>query len=123
MKPSKKDSPNCKANGHGLASADGQSMSEDMLKQLKRVCKGDEITVTWAIRSSESEDYHRSVKEAKTIDYDMTRASARVKTLGSTNSTATPSKLFQFTALNVPQNSKRRWLPFQNGTQEILRAK
>jgi uncharacterized protein (TIGR03067 family) len=55
------------------ASADGQPMSEDMLKQMKRVCKGDEITVTMGdqvfLKAKITID---PSKKPKTIDYDMT---------------------------------------------------
>src|SRR6266581_6754345 len=54
------------------ASADGQSMSEDMLKQMKRVCKGDEITVTMGdqlyLKAKITID---PSKKPKTIDYEM----------------------------------------------------
>jgi uncharacterized protein (TIGR03067 family) len=54
-------------------SADGQSMPDQMVKQMKRVCKGDEITTTMGgqlffkarIRVDPS-------KKPKTIDYQMT---------------------------------------------------
>ena len=53
--------------------ADGQSMPDDMRKQMKRVCKGDEITVTAEgeifIKAKVSIDPSR---KPKTIDYEMT---------------------------------------------------
>lgn len=52
--------------------ADGQPMPEDMRKQMKRVCKGDEITVTSGgqmfIKAKVSID---PSKKPKTIDYEM----------------------------------------------------
>jgi uncharacterized protein (TIGR03067 family) len=54
------------------ASADGQSMSEDMLKQMKRVCKGDELTVTMGDRVYlKAKIAIDPSKKPKTIDYDM----------------------------------------------------
>ena len=53
-------------------SADGQSMPEEMLKQMKRVCKGDELTVTMA-----GEVFFKAKitidpsHKPKTIDYEM----------------------------------------------------
>src|SRR6266581_3630155 len=62
------------------ASADGQSMSEDMLKQMKRVCKGDEITVTMGdqifLKAKITID---PSKKPKTIDYDMTEGYSKGK--------------------------------------------
>jgi uncharacterized protein (TIGR03067 family) len=53
-------------------SADGQPMPEEMRKQMKRVCKGDETTTTMAgrpfIKAKISID---PSKKPKTIDYDM----------------------------------------------------
>ncbi len=61
-------------------SADGQSMSEDMLKQMKRVCKGDEITVTMGdqvfLKAKITID---PSKKPKTIDYDMTEGFSKGK--------------------------------------------
>lgn len=52
--------------------ADGQPMPEEMRKQMKRVCKGDEITVTAGgqlfIKAKVSID---PSKKPKTIDYEM----------------------------------------------------
>jgi uncharacterized protein (TIGR03067 family) len=54
-------------------SADGQPMPEEMLKQMKRICKGDEITVTMG-----SQLYIKAKitinpsSKPKTIDYEMT---------------------------------------------------
>ena len=54
-------------------SADGQPMPAQMLKQMKRVCKGDEATVTMAgqpyIKARITID---PSKKPKTIDYQMT---------------------------------------------------
>jgi uncharacterized protein (TIGR03067 family) len=54
-------------------SADGQPMPEQMLKQMKRVCKGDEATTTMAgqiyIKAKITID---PSKKPKTIDYQMT---------------------------------------------------
>ena len=54
-------------------SADGQPMPEQMLKQMKRVCKGDEATTTMAgqlyIQAKITID---PSKKPKTIDYQMT---------------------------------------------------
>jgi uncharacterized protein (TIGR03067 family) len=62
------------------ASADGQSMSDDMLKQMKRVCKGDEITVTMGdqifLKAKITID---PSKKPKTIDYDMTEGFTKGK--------------------------------------------
>ena len=53
--------------------ADGQPMPDEMLKQMKRVCKGDEVTVTMG------EQYFMKAKftidpskKPRTIDYQMT---------------------------------------------------
>jgi len=54
-------------------SADGQPMSDPMLKQMKRVCKGDETTTTMAgqlfFKATITID---PTKKPKTIDYQMT---------------------------------------------------
>ena len=54
-------------------SADGQPMPDEMRKQMKRVCKGDEITVTAGaqlfFKAKVSIDPSR---KPKTIDYEMT---------------------------------------------------
>jgi uncharacterized protein (TIGR03067 family) len=54
-------------------SADGQPMPDDMLKQMKRVCKGDETTTTMAgevfIKAKITID---PSKKPKFIDYQMT---------------------------------------------------
>src|SRR6266478_5473059 len=54
-------------------SADGQPMPDDMLKQMKRVCKGDETTTTMGgqmfIKAKITID---PSKKPKTIDYQMT---------------------------------------------------
>ncbi len=54
-------------------SADGQPMPDEMLKQMKRICKGDETTTTMAgqlfIKAKITLD---PSKKPKTIDYQMT---------------------------------------------------
>src|SRR6266446_7827779 len=54
-------------------SADGQPMPEEMRKQMKRVCKGDETTTTMGgqmfIKAKITID---PSKKPKTIDYQMT---------------------------------------------------
>ena len=54
-------------------SADGQPMPDEMRKQMKRVCKGDEITVTAGgqlfLKAKVSIDPSR---KPRTIDYEMT---------------------------------------------------
>ena len=54
-------------------SADGQPMPEEMRKQMKRICKGDEATTTMAgtvfIKAKITLD---PSKKPKTIDYQMT---------------------------------------------------
>ena len=53
-------------------SADGQPMPEEMLKQMKRVCKGDEATTTMAGRIYlKAKITIDPTKEPKTIDYEM----------------------------------------------------
>src|ERR1043166_4400647 len=53
-------------------SADGQPVPEEMLKQMKRVCKGDETTTTMGgqvfMKAKITID---PTKKPKTIDYDM----------------------------------------------------
>ena len=53
--------------------ADGQSMPDEMRKQMKRVCKGDEITVTAGgqvfFKAKVSID---PSKKPKIVDYEMT---------------------------------------------------
>jgi uncharacterized protein (TIGR03067 family) len=62
-------------------SADGQLMPEQMLKQMKRVCKGDETTTTMA-----GQVYFKAKitinpsKTPKTIDYQMTEGVTKGKT-------------------------------------------
>jgi uncharacterized protein (TIGR03067 family) len=62
------------------ASADGQSMQDEMVKQMKRVCKGDEITVTMGeqvfLKAKITID---PSKKPKTIDYDMTEGYTKGK--------------------------------------------
>ena len=54
-------------------SADGQPMPDQMAKQMKRVCNGDELTVTMAgqtyLKAKITLD---ASKSPKTIDYEMT---------------------------------------------------
>src|SRR5258706_15982605 len=62
-------------------SADGQPMPDDMRKQMKRVCKGDETTTTMAgkvfIKAKITID---PSKKPKTIDYQMTEGFTKGKT-------------------------------------------
>ena len=52
--------------------ADGQPMPEDMLKQMKRVCKGDETTTTMAGQTFfKAKITIDPSKKPKTIDYEM----------------------------------------------------
>lgn len=61
-------------------SADGQPMPEDMLKQMKRVCKGDELTVTMADRIFLKAKFTIDPsKKPKTIDYEMTEGLTKGK--------------------------------------------
>jgi len=54
-------------------SADGQPMPDEMLKQMKRVCKGDEITVTMGDRVFlKAKITLDPSKKPKAIEYDMT---------------------------------------------------
>jgi uncharacterized protein (TIGR03067 family) len=61
-------------------SADGQPMPAQMLKQMRRVCKGDEVTTTMA-----GQIYFKAKitidpsKEPKTIDYQMTEGFTKGK--------------------------------------------
>src|SRR5215510_10032965 len=54
-------------------SANGESMSEEMRKEMKRLCKGDEITVMMGeqvfLKAKLTLD---PTKKPKTIDYEMT---------------------------------------------------
>lgn len=53
--------------------ADGQPMPEEMRKQMKRVCKGDEITVTTGGQMFlKARVIIDPTKKPKTIDYEMT---------------------------------------------------
>ncbi len=53
-------------------SADGQAMPDDMRKQMKRVCKGDETTTTMAGRTFiKAKITIDPSKKPKTIDYEM----------------------------------------------------
>jgi uncharacterized protein (TIGR03067 family) len=62
-------------------SADGQTMPEQMRKQMKRICKGDETTTTMA-----GQVYFKAKitidpsKTPKTIDYQMTEGVTKGKT-------------------------------------------
>jgi uncharacterized protein (TIGR03067 family) len=62
------------------ASADGQPMQDEMVKQMKRVCKGDEITVTVGgqvfLKAKITLD---PSKKPKTIDYEMTEGYTKGK--------------------------------------------
>ena len=61
-------------------SADGQAMPDDMRKQMKRVCKGDETTTTMNgrvfIKAKITLD---PSKKPKTIDYEMTEGFTKGK--------------------------------------------
>jgi len=60
--------------------ADGQPMPEEMLKHMKRICKGDETTVTTAgqifLKAKVTID---PSKKPKTIDYQMTEGPTKGK--------------------------------------------
>jgi len=62
-------------------SANGQDMPEDMRKEMKRICKGDELTVTMSgevfIKAKITID---PSKKPKTIDYQMTEGFTKGKT-------------------------------------------
>src|SRR6476620_6271160 len=62
-------------------SADGQPMPEEMRKQMKRVCKGDEATTTMGnqvyLKAKITLD---PSKKPKTIDYEMTEGFTKGKT-------------------------------------------
>jgi uncharacterized protein (TIGR03067 family) len=71
--PAKKDTAGLQGEWSMVSgSADGQPMPDEMLKQMKRVCKGDETTVTMGkqifIKAKVTID---PSKKPKTIDYDM----------------------------------------------------
>jgi uncharacterized protein (TIGR03067 family) len=61
-------------------SADGQIIPEQMLKQMKRVCKGDETTTTMAGQVYfKAKITINSSKTPKTIDYQMTEGVTKGK--------------------------------------------
>ncbi len=61
-------------------SADGQPMPDQMRKEMKRVCKGDEITVTMGDRVFlKAKITIDPSKTPKTIDYDMTEGLSKGK--------------------------------------------
>jgi uncharacterized protein (TIGR03067 family) len=61
-------------------SADGQPMPEEMRKEMKRVCKGDEITVTMGDRVFlKAKITIDPSKKPKTIDYEMTEGFSKGK--------------------------------------------
>ena len=61
-------------------SADGQAMPDDMRKEMKRVCKGDEITVTMGDRVFlKAKITLDPSKKPKAIDYDMTEGFSKGK--------------------------------------------
>jgi uncharacterized protein (TIGR03067 family) len=73
-KPEKKDQKNLQGEWTMVSgSADGQPMPAQMLKQMKRVCNGDETTITMGeqvfFKAKVKMD---SSKSPKTIDYEMT---------------------------------------------------
>src|SRR5262249_51399603 len=54
-------------------SADGQPMPEEMRKEMKRVCKGDEVTVTMEGQMFlKAKIAINPASKPKTIDYEMT---------------------------------------------------
>jgi uncharacterized protein (TIGR03067 family) len=61
-------------------SADGQPMPAEMAKQMKRVCKGDELTVSMAgntfFKAKLTLD---ATKTPKTVDYEMTEGITKGK--------------------------------------------
>src|SRR5438477_9080845 len=61
-------------------SADGQAMPQEMLKQMKRVCKGDDLTVTMGDQTffKARISIDPSAKP-KTIEYDMTEGLTKGK--------------------------------------------
>lgn len=61
-------------------SADGQPMPEEMRKEMKRLCKGEEITVMMAERVFlKAKITIDPTKKPKTIDYDMTEGFSKGK--------------------------------------------
>jgi uncharacterized protein (TIGR03067 family) len=59
-------------------SADGQAMPDEMLKQMKRVCKGDETTVTMGKQVfMKAKITIVPSKKPKAIDYDMIEGLAK----------------------------------------------
>jgi uncharacterized protein (TIGR03067 family) len=62
------------------ASADGQPMPESMLKQMKRICKGDELTVSMGEQTFfKAKVTIDPTAKPKTIDYDMTEGFSKGK--------------------------------------------
>jgi uncharacterized protein (TIGR03067 family) len=61
-------------------SADGQPMPEEMRKEMKRMCKGDEITVMMGAQVFLKAKFTLDpTKKPKTIDYDMTEGFSKGK--------------------------------------------
>jgi uncharacterized protein (TIGR03067 family) len=61
-------------------SADGQPMPEEMRKEIKRLCKGDELTVMMGERVFLKAKFTIDpTKKPKTIDYDMTEGFTKGK--------------------------------------------
>src|SRR5438046_3470447 len=61
-------------------SADGQPMPEDMLKQMKRVCKGDEVTVSMGTQTFlKAKITIDPSSKPRTIDYYMTEGLTKGK--------------------------------------------
>jgi uncharacterized protein (TIGR03067 family) len=61
-------------------SANGESMSEEMRKEMKRMCKGDEITVMMGDQVFlKAKLTLNPSKKPKTIDYDMTEGYTKGK--------------------------------------------
>jgi len=62
-------------------SADGQAMPDEMLKQMKRVCQGDETTTTMGGQVFMKAKFTLDPsKKPKTIDYQMTEGFTKGKT-------------------------------------------
>ena len=61
-------------------SGDGQPMPAELLKQMKRVCKGDEVTTTMAgLTYFKAKIVIDPSKKPKTIDYEMTEGVTKGK--------------------------------------------
>lgn len=61
-------------------SADGQAMPEEMRKEMKRLCKGDEVTVMMGSQVFLKAKFTIDpTKKPKTVDYDMTEGFTKGK--------------------------------------------